>query len=78
MKVCRHHLFNYLLFTILHKSSIVQHFKEPMKATKTAEDIVSKNPHGNVCCEVIGKVLACQHGNPISEICSYHLFNSSC
>ena len=54
--------FNYLLFTILHKYSIVQNFKEPMKATKAAVDIVSKNPPGNVCCEVLGKVVACQHG----------------
>ena len=61
MKVCRLHLFNYLLFTMLHKYSIVQNFKEPMKAIKTAVGIVSKNPHGNVCCEVIGKVVACQH-----------------
>ena len=42
MKVLQHHLFNYLLFTILHKSSIVQNFKELMKATETAVDIVSK------------------------------------
>ena len=54
--------FNYLLFTILHKYSIVQNFKEPMKATKAAVDIVSKNPPGNVCCEVLGKGVACQHG----------------
>ena len=42
MKVWRNHLFNYLLFTIMHKYSIVQNFKEPMKAAETAVDIVSK------------------------------------
>ena len=44
-----------------HKYSIVQNFKEPMKATETAADIVlqvSKNSHGNVCREVLGKVVA--------------------
>ena len=42
----------YLLFTMLHKYSIVQNFKELMKATAAAVDIVlhvSKNSHGNVC-----------------------------
>ena len=51
MKVCRHYLFNYLLFTKLHKYSIVQNFKEPMKATEIAVDIVLdvlKNSHRNV------------------------------
>ena len=51
MKIWRHYLFNYLLFTILHKYSIVQNFKESMKATKTAMNIVldvSKNSRGNV------------------------------
>ena len=50
---------------MLHKYSIVQNFKEPMKATETVVDIVlqlSKNSHGNVCSEVLGKVAACQHG----------------
>ena len=50
---------------MLHKYSIVQNFKEPMKATEAAVDIVlkvSKNSHGNVCSEVLGKVVACQHG----------------
>ena len=50
---------------MLHKYSIVQNFKEPVKATETAVDIilqVSKNSHGNVCSEVLGKVIACQHG----------------
>ena len=61
MKVWRHHLFNYLLFTMLHKYSLVQNFKEPMKATEAAVDIVSKNSHGNVSSEVLGKVFACQH-----------------
>ena len=55
MKV-RQHLFNYLLFTILHKYGIVQNFKEPMKATKIAVDIIWKNSHGNVCNGVLGKV----------------------
>ena len=36
MKVWRHRLFIYLLFTILHEYSIVQNFKEPMKVTETA------------------------------------------
>ena len=62
MKVWRHHLFNYLLITILHKCSIVQNFKEPKKSTETAVDIVSKNSHGNVCSEDLGKVVAFQHG----------------
>ena len=59
MKVWRH----YLLFTMLHKYS--SNFKELMKATETAVDIVlhvSKNSHGNVCREVLGKVIAWQHG----------------
>ena len=47
---------------MLHKYSIVQNFKEPMKATETAVDIVSKNSHGNVCSEVLCKVVAWQHG----------------
>ena len=50
---------------MLHKYSIVQNFKELMKATETAVDIVlhvSKNSHGNVCREVLGKVIAWQHG----------------
>ena len=49
----------------MHKYSIVQNFKEPMKAAETAVDIalsVSKISHGNVCCEILGKVVACQHG----------------
>ena len=48
---------------MLHKCSIVQNFKEPMKATEAAVDIVyvSKNSHGNVCSKVLGKVVACQH-----------------
>ena len=36
-----------------------------MKATETAVDIVLdvlKNSHGKVCSEVLGKVVACQHG----------------
>ena len=47
----KHYLFNYLLFTKLHKYSIVQNFKEPMKATEIAVDIVLdvlKNSHRNV------------------------------
>ena len=36
--------------------------KEPKKSTETAVDIVSKNSHGNVCSEVLGKVVAFQHG----------------
>ena len=32
-----------------------------MKTVETAVDIVSKNSHGNVCSEVLGKVVACQH-----------------
>ena len=50
---------------MLHKYSIVQNFKEPMKAIETAVHIVlkvSKNSHGNVCSEVLDKVVACQHG----------------
>ena len=50
---------------MLQKCRIVQNFKEPMKATETAVDTVlkvSKNSHGNVCSEVLGKVVACQHG----------------
>ena len=50
MKVWLHHLFNYLLFTILHKYKI-----EPMKAAESAVDIVSKNSHGNVCSKEFGK-----------------------
>ena len=49
---------------MLHKYSAVQNFKEPMEATETAVDIVlqvSKNSHGNVCSEVLGKVVACQN-----------------
>ena len=30
---------------MLHKYSIVQNFREPIKATETAVDIVSKNSH---------------------------------
>ena len=47
---------------MLHKYSLVQNFKELMKATETAVDIVlhvSNNSHGNVCREVLGKVVAC-------------------
>ena len=36
-----------------------------MKATETAVDIVldvSKKSHRNVCSEVLGIVVACQHG----------------
>ena len=47
---------------MLHKYSIVQNFKEPMKATETAVDIVSKNSHGNVCSEVLGKLVAYSMG----------------
>ena len=46
---------------MLHKYIIVQNFKEPMKATETVADIalkVSKNPHWNVCSEVLRKVVA--------------------
>ena len=57
MKVWRHHLFNYLLFTILHKYSI-----EPMKATESAVDIASKNSHENVSSEVLGKVVPANMG----------------
>ena len=39
---------------MLHKYSIVQNFKEPMKATETAVDIVLKNSLGNVCSDVLG------------------------
>ena len=53
MKVKRYYLVSYLLFTILHNYSIVQNFKEPMKATETAVDIVSKNSHGNVCIDAL-------------------------
>ena len=38
---------------------------EEGKATETAVDIVSdvsENSHGNVCSEVLSKVVACQHG----------------
>ena len=34
-----------------------------MKATETAVDIVldvSKNSHGNVCCEFLCKIIACE------------------
>ena len=65
MKVRRHHLFNYSLFTIVHKYSIVKNFKEPIKTTEIAIDTdlnVLENSHGNVCSEVLSKVLACQHG----------------
>ena len=54
--------FNYLLFTILHKYSIVQNFKEPMKATKAAVDIVSKNPPGNVSVKFSVKLLPANMG----------------
>ena len=51
---------------MLHKYSIAQNFKEPiMKAIETAVDTVlpvSKNSHGNVCSEVLGKVVPCHHG----------------
>ena len=46
---------------MLQKCRIVQNFKEPMKATETAVDTVlkvSKNSHGNVYSEVLGKVVA--------------------
>ena len=36
-----------------------------MKATETAVDIVLdvlKKSHENVCSEVLGKIVACQHG----------------
>ena len=33
-----------------------------MKATESAVDIVSKNFHGNVYSQVLGKVIACQQG----------------
>ena len=46
---------------MLHKYSIVQNFKEPMKATEATVDIVLKFPQ-DVCSEVFGKVVACQHG----------------
>ena len=62
MKVWRHYLFNYLLFTILHEYSIIRNFKKPMKASETAVDIVldvSKNSHRNICSEAFGKVIAC-------------------
>ena len=57
MKVWRHHLLNFLLFTILHKYSI-----EPMEATESAVNVVSKNFHGNVCSEVLGKVVPANTG----------------
>ena len=60
--VWQHYFFSYLLFTILHKYSKIQNFKEPMKATETAVDMVldvSINSHGNVCSEVLGKVVGC-------------------
>ena len=33
-----------------------------MKATETAVDIVSKNSHGNVCSEVLSKLVAYNMG----------------
>ena len=33
-----------------------------MKATESAVDIVSKNSHGNVCSEVLGKVVPVNMG----------------
>ena len=50
------------IVTILHKYSAVQNYKEPMKATETAVDIVSKNSHRNVRSKVLSKIVACQHG----------------
>ena len=58
MKVWRHHLLNYLLFTIPHKYSI-----EPIKATESAVDIVSKNSHESVRSEVLGKVVPANMGS---------------
>ena len=55
MKVWRHHLFNYLLFTILHKYQYGAH-------ESNRNSCVSKNSHGNAYSEVLGKVAACQHG----------------
>ena len=46
----------------MHKYSKIQNFKEPMKATETAVDMVldvSKNSHGKVCSEVLGEVVGC-------------------
>ena len=65
MKVWQHYLFNYLLFIILHKYSIVQNLQEPMKATEAVVSIVldvSKYSHGIVCREFLANVVACQHG----------------
>ena len=46
----------------MYKYSKIQNFKELMKATETAVDMVldvSKNSHGNVCSEVLGEVVGC-------------------
>ena len=57
MKVWLHHLFNYLLFTIRHKYKL-----EPVKATESAVDIVSKNSYENVRSEVLDKVVPANMG----------------
>ena len=67
MKAWRHYLFNYLLlFTILNKCSIYSlKFERAQEGNRNSGGIVLdvlKNFHGNVCSEVLGKIVACQHG----------------